>query len=85
MAAENRLPTIHHAQICRAAACNLIARPHFYLADASDDAVFVDEADMTRSDASRIITGDFSQLFVGIRSELRVEVLRAGFVAWRCR
>jgi len=36
------------------------------------------------------MTGDFSQLFVGIRSELRVEVLRErfadnlqyGFLAW---
>jgi HK97 family phage major capsid protein len=50
----------------------------------------VDETYMTRSDATRIITGDFSQLFVGIRSELRVEILRErfadnlqyGFLAW---
>lgn len=47
----------------------------------------VDETYMTRSDATRIITGDF---FVGIRSELRVEVLKErfadnlqyGFLAW---
>lgn len=53
----------------------------------------VDEEYATRADATRIITGDFSQLFVGIRSQLRIEVLREryadhlqyGYLAWmRC-
>jgi len=36
----------------------------------------VNETNGTATDASRIFVGDFTQLMLGIRSELRVEVLR---------
>lgn len=35
-----------------------------------------DETHGTATDASRIITGDFRQAFVGVRQDLRIEVLR---------
>ena len=36
----------------------------------------VDETQGTASDASRIIAGDFADLLIGVRSSLRIEVLR---------
>ncbi|MBE3589871.1 MAG: phage major capsid protein [Firmicutes bacterium] len=50
----------------------------------------VNETHGTATGATRIITGDFSQVLVGVRTALRVEVLREryadalqyGFLAW---
>ncbi len=39
----------------------------------------VDETHGTATDASRVIMGDFSQLMIGIRSGLRIELLREKF------
>jgi len=45
----------------------------------STTSVPVDQAQGTASNASSIILGDFSQLMIGIRTSLRVEVLRETF------
>lgn len=39
----------------------------------------VDEAHGTATDASRIIVGDYTQLMIGMRSSLRIEILREAF------
>lgn len=47
----------------------------------STNAVPIDEeGSATENNASRIFVGDFRQLFVGIRTQLRVEVLRERYV-----